>query len=129
MRPGVLSRLGFWHQGQLHRQTATAVGTFLTVRQMQRQMEASYRPELTFARVFVKGEAESPQCPLLTRWTETPRFMEGWTGGGTAITLVKTSIPLGRFHTNLYNIGLGAVTGISITWSSVLSHILPFSFI
>jgi hypothetical protein len=100
----------------------TAVGTFLTVRQMQRQMEASYRPELTFARVFVKGEAESPQCPLPMRWTEMPRFMEDWTGGGTTTAAVVTAtLPLlitrTRLPTRLYNIGLGAATSISVTWS------------
>jgi hypothetical protein len=98
----------------------TAVGTFLTVRQMQRQMEASYRPELTFARVFIKGEAHSPQYPLPTRWTEAPRLTENWSGDGVSagatITLTRVPVVWG-FYTNLYNIGLGAATSINIVWN------------
>jgi len=81
----------------------TAAGTLLTVRQIQRQMEASYRPELTFARVFLKGEAESSECPLPTKWTERPRFTE------TASTIILTPLtpaPSLSFYTSLYNIGL-----------------------
>jgi hypothetical protein len=37
---------------------AAATGTFVTVRQMRRQTEASYRPELTFARVEITASAE-----------------------------------------------------------------------
>ena len=92
---------------------ATAVGTFLTVQQMQRQMEASYRPELTFARVYLKAEPDSPSTPLPTHWTEQP-LPTHWTEYTTTST--KTTAPT-WFSMNLYNVGLGAATNINVVWN------------
>jgi hypothetical protein len=91
---------------------ATAVGTFLTVRQMQRQMEASYRPQLTFARVLLKAEPESPSSPLPTHWTEQPRYPVS----GTTTSTRTITVPA-WFSTNLYNVGLGAATSINVVWN------------
>jgi UPF0716 family protein affecting phage T7 exclusion len=94
----------------------TAVGTFRTVRQMQRQMEASYRPELTFSGVAVKGEAGSPQCPLPTHWT-IPLFAA--TEVSSAVSAAVTFLPQSQWtqpNINLYNVGLGAATSVTILW-------------
>ena len=99
----------------------TAWGTLQTVRQMQRQMEASYRPELTFARVLLKAEPDSPSSPLPTHWTEQP-LPTHWTEeprfpvSGTTTSTSKITAPA-WFFTNLYNVGLGAATSINVVWN------------
>jgi hypothetical protein len=85
----------------------TAVGTLLTVRQMQRQMEASYRPELTFPRTWVRAEVESPQCPLPIRWVPPQ-------DPSSAVTVVS---PPQKSYLQLYNVGLGAATNVRGEWN------------
>ena len=96
----------------------TAGGTFLTVGQMQRQMEASCRPELTFARVLIKAEPERPtgalpvsSGPLPTHWTEY------------TTTSTKTTAPT-WFSMNLYNVGLGAATNINVVWNFAVEDMI-----
>ena len=98
---------------------ATAVGTFLTVQQMQRQMEASYRPELTFARVLLKAEPDSPSSPLPTHWTEQPRYPVS----GTTTSTNTITVPA-WFTTNLYNVGLGAATSINVVWNFTIEGMI-----
>jgi hypothetical protein len=97
----------------------TAVGTFLTVRQMQRQMQASYRPELTFARVFLKAEPDSTSSsPVPTHWTAQPRY---------PVTVTYTTLtpaPAWGFFTNLYNVGLGAATSVNVVWNFALEDMI-----
>jgi hypothetical protein len=104
----------------------TAVGTFLTVRQIRRQMEASYRPELTFARVFLTAEPDSPGCPLPTHWTEQPRYPATgtWAGTTTGATITTLTPVPGWFFTNLYNVGLGAATSINVVWNFALEDMI-----
>jgi len=113
----------------------TAGGTFLTVGQMQRQMEASCRPELTFARVLIKAEPERPtgalpvssgplpthwtEQPLPTHWTEEPRFPVS----GTTTSTSKITAPA-WFFTNLYNVGLGAATSINVVWNFAVEDMI-----
>jgi hypothetical protein len=81
----------------------SAVATLLTVRQMAKQRQTSYRPELVLSSTHFEGHAEvAGQLPLgwITRAPQpdaenTPR---------------ELSIPL-------HNVGLGAAKGVSITWS------------
>jgi hypothetical protein len=85
-----------------------ARGTFATVRQVQRQTEASYRPELTFSRVEVKGTASGEGWPIPSSWT--------------ANTLESSDrkdhkeLSTFRFGMRLYNVGLAAATNIRVEW-------------
>jgi len=106
----------------------TAWGTLQTVRQMQIQMEASYRPELTFARVYLKAEPDSPSTPLPTHWTEQP-LPTHWTEeprfpvSGTTTSTSKITAPA-WFFTNLYNVGLGAATSINVVWNFAVEDMI-----
>ena len=106
----------------------TAWGTLQTVRQMQIQMEASYRPELTFARVYLKAEPDSPSTPLPTHWTEQP-LPTHWTEeprfpvSGTTTSTSKITAPA-WFFTNLYNVGLGAATSINVVWNFTIEGMI-----
>jgi hypothetical protein len=88
----------------------TAGGTLLTVRQMQRQMAASYRPELTFARVFVSCRAKAPRLPLPTFWK--PQGVTSEEGEQER----DTSVTEDQFSMNIYNVGLGVATNVRIIW-------------
>jgi hypothetical protein len=85
----------------------TAAGTLLTVRQMKAQMEASYRPELTFARAWIKAETEFSKCPVPIRWIPPPPD----TGSGTIVIASQT------VYLQMCNVGLGAATSVRIQWN------------
>lgn len=80
----------------------SAVATFLTVRQIAKQREASYRPELLFSRIFVECTKDS--SPIPTHWT---------TKGEDE----KTNIQSRFFSLPLRNIGLGTAKNVSVSWS------------
>jgi hypothetical protein len=81
----------------------SAVATLLTVRQMAKQRQTSYRPELVLSSTHFEGRAEvAGQLPL--RWvTRAPQ-------PDAENTSRELSIPL-------HNVGLGAAKGVSIAWS------------
>jgi len=83
----------------------SAIATFLTVRQMIKQREESYRPELVLSRTFFEGLKDPiSQDPIPTHWVSKPDA----NGGG------QTS-PI--FSLPLRNVGLGAAKAISVQWS------------
>ena len=82
---------------------ASAVATFLTIRQMAKQREASYRPELAFSTTHFEGSsATDGQLP--DNWIVwTPRS--------------EPSNNQRELEIPLHNVGLGAARDISLTWS------------
>jgi hypothetical protein len=93
----------------------TAGGTLLTVRQMQKQMAASYRPELAFARMAVNCTSEG--SPLPTHWTS------GRDASGNGEEQQTGKVKHLSYNVNLYNIGLGAATNIKATWDFPVAEI------
>jgi hypothetical protein len=83
----------------------SAIGTFLTVRQMSQQRKASYLPELVLSRTSFEGSRDLiTYGPMPTRWvsisdTEKKKEISPW------------------FSMPLSNVGLGAAKSISVSWS------------
>jgi hypothetical protein len=83
----------------------SAVATFLTVRQIAKQREASYRPELALSRVYLECTKDPlAQGPIPTLWAA-----KGQDG--------KTDPLIRRLSLPLRNVGLGTAKGVSITWT------------
>jgi hypothetical protein len=89
-----------------------AIGTFVTVWQMRKQMEASYRPELTFGQVWLEAKAGNQVWPIPSYWiarAEPPQEHR------------EKGQPLGplppKFGVRLYNVGLAAATNIRVAWN------------
>ncbi|WP_152596976.1 hypothetical protein [Chromobacterium haemolyticum] len=83
----------------------SAVATFLTVRQIAKQREASYRPELAFSCMHLectKGPNDS--SPIPTYWVAINK--DG-----------KTETLTHRFSLSIRNVGLGTAKAVSIFWS------------
>lgn len=81
----------------------SAIATFLTVRQIAKQREASYRPELALSRIYVectKDPLDSGALPTL--WS--PEGENGHTD-----SLKWFSLPL-------QNIGLGTAKAVTVFW-------------
>lgn len=83
----------------------SAVATFLTVRQIAKQREASYRPELAFSRVYLECTKDPiASGPIPTHW-----IAKGKDG---------TTDPLTRgLSLSLRNVGLGTAKAVSLSWS------------
>lgn len=83
----------------------SAIATFLTVRQIAKQREASYRPELAFSRVLVECTKDLlTEGSIPTHWTPQERDK-------------KINASLRDFSLPLRNIGLGTAKNVSISWS------------
>lgn len=83
----------------------SAIATFLTVRQIAKQREASYRPELAFSRVLVECTKDLIAAGSIpTHWT---------TKGEDE----KTNTQSRFFSLPLRNIGLGTAKNVSVSWS------------
>jgi len=83
----------------------SAIATFLTVRQIAKQREASYRPELALSRVSV----ECKKDPIASG--TIPTFWAPIGNEGKADSLSRT------FSLPLSNIGLGTAKAVSVFWS------------
>jgi hypothetical protein len=81
----------------------SATATFLAVRQMAKQREASYRPELALSRTYFDGLTYKGGLPSL--WV-----VPGKPSVASAITPISFAVPL-------QNIGLGAAKRVTVTWS------------
>jgi hypothetical protein len=92
---------------------AAAWGTFLTVKQVQRQTVASYRPELAFAAVLFTGRSEKEPIPYY--WI-TGRSVEEADQEDIATDHRKRNDAYYHPSINLYNIGLGAAARIQLAW-------------
>lgn len=80
-----------------------AIATFLTVRQMVQQREASYRPELVISRTLFEGSQDPiTKGELPTHWVPKP-------------DIASDSSPM--FSMPLVNVGLGAAKSLSVKWS------------
>ncbi|MGV3470009.1 hypothetical protein [Limnobacter sp.] len=83
----------------------SAVATFLTVRQIAKQREASYRPELALSRVYL----ECTKDPIAQGSIPTLWAAKGKDGKTDPLTR-SLSLPI-------RNVGLGTAKGVSIKWS------------
>lgn len=82
----------------------SAVATFLTVRQIAKQREASYRPELAFSRVFIECTKDPHSHGTIpTHWIAKDKDNKD----------IKQSR---MFSLPLLNIGLGTAKSISVNW-------------
>ncbi|MDD2776472.1 MAG: hypothetical protein PHU06_10995 [Gallionella sp.] len=83
----------------------SAIATFLTIRQIAKQREASYRPELAFSRTFFVAEPDPIRAGALPeKWVNKKLGLE------TPMLLDDLSVPL-------RNVGLGTAKAIAISWS------------
>jgi hypothetical protein len=88
----------------------SAIATFLTVRQIAKQREASYRPELVFSRTFFDAIPDPIRAGSLpTRWINRQ--------------IVAESTPsLEDLSVCFRNVGLGAAKSVAILWSFPLEQ-------
>jgi hypothetical protein len=85
----------------------SALATFLTVRQVKMQREASYRPELMFSRTRFDAVSEGGSLP--ERWVR-PKSEP------------QPKYPPRDLTIPLHNIGLGAAKEVVIEWSFPVEH-------
>jgi hypothetical protein len=83
----------------------SALATFLTVRQIAKQREASYRPELVLSRVYV----DCSKNPLAG--SAIPTFWAPMIEGKVVAS------PAQKFSIPLRNIGLGSAKRVVVSWS------------
>lgn len=84
----------------------SALATFLTVRQIAKQREATYRPELAISRVHFKANPNPVASGALpTMW------------GACDTKAMDTPINLEDLPLPLRNIGLGAARAVDLQWS------------
>jgi len=87
---------------------ATALATFLTVREMARQRRASYRPDIVAARQYAYAYATAEANNL--------RF--AWSRERTVTSEVNEKFLLGeKYAITLFNVGFGAAKQIEATWA------------
>lgn len=84
-----------------------AIATFLTVRQMDKQREMSYRPELAFSQVIFEGINRSDDSLIPDVWAHADK---------------DSSLSDSRFCIPIRNIGLGSAKSIQISWSFPVEH-------
>lgn len=83
----------------------SAMATFLTVRQIAKQREASYQPELAFSRVYLDCSKDPiASGPIPVHWVAKGKD-------------VAAAPPTRRFSLSLRNVGLGTAKAVSLTWS------------
>jgi len=89
-----------------------ALATFLTVRQIAKQREASYRPELALSRTVFDGSADPiTKGALPTLWVRKAQ-------DGEAEPTSRT------FAIPLRNVGLGTAKGVAVSWSFPISEVV-----
>lgn len=89
---------------------AAATGTFLNVKQVRRQTEASYRPQLVFAQMNVLATSKGLGWQIPSFWTtdlESPEASK---------EELHDRRFLHHFAIPLYNVGLAAATNVKISW-------------
>ena len=87
---------------------ATALATFLTVREMARQRRASYRPDIVAARQYAYAYATAESSGLRFAWSRDRAIASD----------VNEKFPLGEKYTiTLFNVGFGAAKQIEATWT------------
>lgn len=89
---------------------ASAVATFLTIRQMAKQREASYRPELAFSTTHFEGSAASDE--------QLPNYWVAWTP-----QLESRDNPR-ELEIPLRNVGLGAAREVSLAWTFPIERVV-----
>jgi len=83
----------------------TSGATFLVLKQMRLQREATYRPQISIGRCYFKGE--TPETPSRSN------SVLGWTHD---MPTNPSASGEGIFDFPIYNIGLGAARNVRITW-------------
>lgn len=90
----------------------SAIATFLTVKQMSHQRQASYLPELVLSRTIFEG-TPSPIAagPIPTHWVPKP-------------SSESKTVVMPLFSLPLTNVGLGAAKDISVSWSFPIEEVI-----
>ncbi|MCP2089330.1 UNVERIFIED_ORG: hypothetical protein J2Y81_005417 [Paraburkholderia sediminicola] len=89
----------------------SAGATFLTVREMQKQRSASFRPELVFPRVhFCANKNPISATPIPSEWQED-------TSGSGVFADSENAPPRKSLAIPILNVGLGAARSVSLVWS------------
>ena len=83
----------------------SAIAAFLTIRQIARQREASYRPELALSRTAIRSTRDNEKA-LPTLWTESSNPEPA-----------KAEWPGRRLVLAVRNVGLGTAKRVSVSWS------------
>jgi len=90
----------------------SAVATFLTVRQIAKQRQASYYPELALSRIAFEGSTSPIATGALpTFWTKHAA------DGRSEQTIQKLRVPL-------QNVGLGTAKAVEISWSFPIADVV-----
>ena len=84
----------------------TAIATILTAREIRKQREASYRPELAFLETRVYGYASDISGGIPTTWSETE------------IADLKQS---SWYDLRLHNIGFDTAKNVEVSWDYPVS--------
>lgn len=99
---------------------AAAVGTFMSVRQIKRQTESSYRPQLSIEQSTIHAMSESEAAPLPLIW----KMISGNPNDNHYNNLQNYNYSL-----NIVNIGLATASNLNIIWHYLTSSRFfpPFS--
>ncbi len=90
----------------------TAIASFLTVRQIAKQRELSYRPELAISRVYFHGLSNQIGMGLL------PQYWVGTTDSQQVDPLLK------QIALPLCNVGLGVAKAVVVKWSFPINELV-----
>lgn len=85
----------------------TAIATFMTVLEMKRQREASYRPDLKLARSTFVGIAPDAPNKLPSKWQKKP-----------------DDPPIEWLEVPIHNLGLRAARDVTLYWSCDIERIV-----
>ena len=83
----------------------SAIAAFLAIRQIGRQREASYRPELALSRTAIRSTRDNEKA-LPTLWTESSNPEPA-----------KAEWPEHRLLVVVRNVGLGTAKEVNVSWS------------
>jgi hypothetical protein len=91
----------------------TAIATILTARQIKKQREASYRPELAFSETRLYGYGSDGSGGIPATWSETE------------IADYKNLLPVTSWYDlRLYNIGFGTAKNVEVSWDFPVSQMV-----
>jgi hypothetical protein len=91
---------------------AAAIATFWTVREMAKQRQTSYRPELVLQAIYFKG---------------SPDIENGFPFNWRRNSDVDENAKVARFTIPLSNIGLGAAKNVRVLWSWPIQEVVSLS--
>ena len=94
----------------------SAFATFWTVREIKKQRETIYLPELALSSTLF--ECESSSGGLLPSWTKTIKTSEG------IINCLGSEQPDIRYSIPIRNVGLGVAKNVIVSWEFPIVHLV-----